>query len=479
MTHNRAVRWLAPDLALSLAVVTLLYCLTIFEGGHKLFRDSDTGWHIRTGERILADGGLPRTDPYSFSKAAHPWFAWEWGADAIMGAAHLAGGLQCVALLYALAIAACTWLWVKLQWAVGGSFLLVCLFAAPMLSTANLHWLARPHVFGWLLLLAWMLLLERGRVHPAIALAIGAIWANLHASFFLAPLIAVLYGRRAVLAAVLSLAGSFLNPYGGNLHAHIARYLGDWELLSRVGEFQSFNFHVPGAWQIIAAMAIAALGASAALLEGRLAHVLISGFFLVGALRSARGLPLVALIALPLANGAIAAALRRASNLAPRIREALDRSLAYGGRLRLLDRGLNGALLVPFVAVLAWVILQRTGAGFPPDQFPVEAATVVEQLPADAVLLAPDKFGGYLIYRFDGRRKVFFDGRSDFYGSAFMKSYIRLIEVRPGWHDLMAHYRFTHALLPPDYSLRGALADRGWRAIYQDSTAILLARPGP
>ena len=26
-----------------------------------------------------------------------------------------------------------------------------------------------------------------------------------------------------------------------------------------------------------------------------------------------------------------------------------------------------------------------------------------------------DKFGGYLIYRFEGRRKVFFDGRSDFY----------------------------------------------------------------
>ena len=49
-------------------------------------------------------------------------------------------------------------------------------------------------------------------------------------------------------------------------------------------------------------------------------------------------------------------------------------------------------------------------------------------------LLAPDKFGGYLIYRFQGRMKVFFDGRSDLYGAEFLKQYARLVQVRPsGW----------------------------------------------
>ncbi|MBL0159653.1 MAG: hypothetical protein IPP47_21490 [Bryobacterales bacterium] len=38
-----------------------------------------------------------------------------------------------------------------------------------------------------------------------------------------------------------------LNPYGWALHVHVFRYLRDTELLSRVAEFQSFNFHSDGA----------------------------------------------------------------------------------------------------------------------------------------------------------------------------------------------------------------------------------------
>jgi hypothetical protein len=101
----------------------------------------------------------------------------------------------------------------------------------------------------------------------------------------------------------------------------------------------------------------------------------------------------------------------------------------------------------------------------------------VEKLPGGTRLLAPDKFGGYLIYRFEGRRKVFFDGRSDFYGAEFLKQYARLVQVRPGWESQLNKFDFTHALLPNDYSLVPALEQIGWRVIYRDSTATLLARP--
>jgi len=67
--------WIAPDLALVAAAVTLFYCLFLFQGYQKLFRDSDAGWHTRTGEAILATGQPPRTDPYSFSRPGQPWFA--------------------------------------------------------------------------------------------------------------------------------------------------------------------------------------------------------------------------------------------------------------------------------------------------------------------------------------------------------------------------------------------------------------------
>jgi hypothetical protein len=99
----------------------------------------------------------------------------------------------------------------------------------------------------------------------------------------------------------------------------------------------------------------------------------------------------------------------------------------------------------------------------------------VASLPAAAKIFAPDLFGGYLIYRFDGGRKVFFDGRSDFYGAEFMKRYIRMVQVRPGWLEEFNRGHFTHALLPAEHSLVPALEGVGWTELYRDKTAVLLA----
>ena len=97
-------------------------------------------------------------------------------------------------------------------------------------------------------------------------------------------------------------------------------------------------------------------------------------------------------------------------------------------------------------------------------------------LPSGGTLLAPDKYGGYLIYRFDGERKVYFDGRSDYYSAAFLKEYVALLELRAGWEETVRKYGFTHALLPVRYSLAAALEKQGWRKRYSDATSILLER---
>ena len=92
---------------------------------------------------MLSARALPHIDSYSFTRSGQPWFAWEWGSDVLTGIAYQASGLGGVAFLYALAIAGSVWLWFRLNWVLGGNFLIACLFAAPMLSTANIHWLAR------------------------------------------------------------------------------------------------------------------------------------------------------------------------------------------------------------------------------------------------------------------------------------------------------------------------------------------------
>lgn len=436
------------------ALLTLGFLLFLFDGGQALFRDADAGWHIRNGERILRERQLPRTDPYSWSKPGGRWFAWEWGADVLMGALHRAGGLGAVAWIYALAIACCTWLWFQLTWTTGGNFLIACALASPMLTTANLHWLARPHVFGWVLLLISLLLIERHERRWWLWFVIAAAWANIHASFFLLPLILTLYKRSAAIPAALA---TFFNPYGWNLHGHVFHYLRDHELLQRIGEFQSFNFHSEGAVQIAFALLVSAGGGALLLARRDYARGFTVLLLTVIAIRSARGLPIMALAALPLANAAISA---QAWPLAFR---------EYGANLRKHDKKFRGWVLAPLAALGAWFWLPQY-SGFPGDVFPWEA---LRGIPPHFRLFAPDKYGGYLIYSFDGELKVFFDGRSDYYGAEFMKDYIAMVQLRPGWQQQWERWNFDAALLPRDYSLNSVLPLLGWKAGYSDTTAAV------
>ena len=466
---------LVPDLALLGAALTFFYALLLFDAPRRLFRDSDAGWHIRTGERIVDERSLPRTDPYSFSRPGAPWFAWEWGSDVLMGMAHRLGGLRGVALLYLAAIAACTWLWFRLHWALEGDFLLACAMASPMLSTVNMHWLARPHVLGWVLLLAWLLYAVRphGRFSgrdAAVVAGLSLVWTNLHASFFLLPVMALLFAiaqwsRWFAAAALVASATTFINPYGWTLHWHVYQYLTSGELLAQVGEFQTFNFQAEGAAQIIVTVALAAVGATLAAIKKQWSGALVLALFFVLALRSARALPVLALL-LPFANSAISATLRE--------NKRLESLLRYSANLRRLEYGFRGYAWAPMVLLAGLLVLRGSASGFPADEFPVAAAA---HLPEQARLFAPDKFGGYLIYHFRGERKVFFDGRSDFYGVPFMKRYVDMVQLRPGWLEEWNRWRFTHALLPVRYSLVDALPRLGWRETYRDSTAVLLAAP--
>jgi len=505
-SSGRAVAWFAPDLALSAALVSVFYLILIFGGATALFRDSDAGWHIRAGERFLSSGTLSHNDPFSFSKAGAAWVAWEWLADALVGAVHMVAGLGGVAFLYSVAIGASVWMWVRLNWAAGGNFLLACLFVAPLLSTTNLHWLARPHVLSWLFLLGAVWFCERipQRItmgHLALIALASAVWANMHGSFFLGPAISLVYGcgvwlssrvwnkarpgaGRYFLVAAAAITGSLLNPHGWLLHRHVLAYLSDSALLDRIGEFQSFNFHSDGSAQIIVALLLGLAGGFAALSARRPERFLLAMLLTAGALRSARMLPVAALLLLPLANGSITEVLASAGEVlasagfAPSLRKRLNAALDYGSRLRALDSSLHGLALVPLFAVALFGAMGISGTGFPADQFPVAAMKSVEALPAAARIFAPDKYGGYLIYRFSGERKVFFDGRSDFYGADFLRRYSRIVQVRPGWAGEFSKWQFTHALLPVDYSLAPALAAQGWTELYRDRTSVLLASPG-
>lgn len=481
-------RALFPNLP-AIAALAVLYLAMAALGPDGFLNDSDTGWHIVTGERILATGELPRTDPYSFSKPGEAWFAWEWLSDVIFGKVHQWMGLAGVVFLAVMAVAVTAWMWCSFAIWLGADRFVIAALMAVAITSSTIHWHARPHVFSWPLLTAWIWLMEKTPSRPSPLRLAGvfvfmAVWTNLHGSFFLAFPIAAAYGfefwlkdRPRALTAIVetaaAFAATFCNPYGWHLHGHLVKYLSNSELLRQISEYQSPNFHGREGAYLLALFLAAIMGSTLCLGQGRIARTLVVLLFCATALRSARGIPLVAYAALPM----VAAAATVPMAGIARLRSLLEESESFGR----IERQCHGAalLLVVFAITGAWFAgpKAREAARFPEKRFPVKAAGAVASLSPQARLFSPDYYGGYLIYHFRGTRKVFFDGRSDFYGTDFLRTYGDIVLLKPGWRPKFQGLRFTHALLPEDHPLREVLECSGWRRLHGDTTAVLLERP--
>ncbi len=86
------------------------------EGVQTLLSDCDTGWHIRTGDWMVANHLVPTHDVFSFSKPNGVWFAWEWLSDLIFSGLNHVGGLPAVVLLSLLLLCVTFTLLFRMAW---------------------------------------------------------------------------------------------------------------------------------------------------------------------------------------------------------------------------------------------------------------------------------------------------------------------------------------------------------------------------
>lgn len=494
-----------PGVIFAVALVRILF---IAQGYGRLFGDSDAGWHIRVGEWMLRTHTVPRTDWFSYTRFGRQWFDWEWLADVLLGGAHHLAGLAGVALLAGLLIALVAWGVVRLALSLGGNLFFAAASAILLLSLTSLHWLARPHIFSWGLALAFVAIAEHERRGLKLSRMLYAtpvlacLWANLHGSFLLGPAILFIYGageviaelrahfatrvtaenaklaasirreRRFFLASLLSLAATFINPYGWQLHRHVAAYLRDSYLMNIISEFASYNFHEHGAIYVEVFLLVAVAGMFALLRQQAYGPALLSLALLHGSLYSARHLPVAAATLLPLAVAALSRESERYG--------VWRRFHAFSARMAAVDREVYG--LIPLVCLIALCVLGLAAAAqqgrvvFDPAVFPARAAAWIESRPGGRVFTS-DQWGGYLIYRFDGRRKVFIDGRSDFYGDELAERYGTVLEIRPGWQQVLDQENVRYVLMGPESPLTSALSVMpGWKRMYTDSVAAVFER---
>jgi len=496
-------------------VFLYVFCLVLTALPTWLFGDGDTGFHVRTGEIILDTLSIPRTDPFSFTRAGAPWVAWEWLSDVALGAAHRAAGLNGILVLSATLLA--------LTMAVGYRQTsnacgrpLVALVVIVLAAFSSLqHWLARPHLVTLLFAALSFALLEghrrRGGRRVYWLLPLTMLWANLHGGFLVAPLMAALYAVGALLEASLDETGpavlrrraasfaavvagstglSLVNPLGAGLHAHILDYLFEPWHHQTIIEFLSPDFHDPFLLPfelVVLAFVVVGLGWGRRLAP---THLLVLLVWLHLALYSVRHIPIFLVFAPPI----LATLWGRAGKNVGSDRAGRSRVLAALARVSarvetVLCQGEASfrAHLWPAFAVVAaaWLAIHGgmvlgqplLAARFPDAFFPVAALDQVESRLAGHRVYGLYRWGGYLIYRSFPRMQVFVDGRSDFYGPEFLRRNQTLEDGGETWRRELDRWRVEFVLTRSGLALATLLdRDRDWRRIYRDATAAVYER---
>ena len=119
-------------------------------------------------------------------------------------------------------------------------------------------------------------------------------------------------------------------------------------------------------------------------------------------------------------------------------------------------------------------------AEYDPARYPSKALDVLRSSDSHRIF-THDEWGDYLIYNLYPLKKVFVDGRSDFYGATFDEKYIDVLNVKYDWEQNLSRYDVDTIVMPVDSALTGALKQsRSWRVVYDDGIAIVFrhgARP--
>ena len=437
-----------------------------------IFNDGDVRWHIAAGQWMLDHRAVPQVDPFSFTFAGQPWMAFEWGSQLVYGAAHrLAGFGGVAAVVTALLVALHLTIVAAARRRVGplgiaATIILLDLVLIPMT-------LARPHLFGWVLLAVWLRLLlrarEASRTPPLIAAALMIPWVNLHGSFAIGLVLAAVVALDACLEAgwrwpvvrawlafgIASALAAMITPNG--IHGFLYPLeVAQLKTLPLIVEWR------PSDWGRTPFFFVA-LGISALLvawrgvrlrpvMAGLLAVLLLLAFH---QMRHQAVLAIVAAMVLPAAMG----------------RGPRPALFADPQQRRLVAVGLASAL--------AGLLLFRIVTPLDPAENGANPESAIAALPVElrhAPGLNGYGFGGPLIL---AGVKPYIDGRSDMYGDAFFADYQHILDGDVAAFDRAAQrYRLEWTMLPPKYDalIERLDSDPAWTRIHADPIAVIHRR---
>jgi hypothetical protein len=483
------------SISAAITIFFLFYSVIIVLPGSSLLKDPDTLWHIRTGQWILDNVQFPVVDIYSYTAAGKRWIAGEWLSEIFLALAFKFGQWRGVVILSAITIAAVVatlsfYLLQNLRFSVAIGWATLTAFAISP------HYLARPHLFSFLLLLVWLIILidayDSGDFKPSIPILVILIilWANLHGSFTLGLTLLFVFGgyfccdkfvKRSynqcwsTFVMVLAVCvAALLTPYGIFSALVTVELFNMKFLFQQIGEWKSPDFQV---YQPLLLLFVGLFGVIAGLgIRLRGPRLVVFVMMLLLALGHIRGLLMFFLVTpVVLARPIVARSMwwraTRLSNANSSESAVLDPIPRYFEMRPIVIPAICLAVAM-LATVFSW---GYTNSGPPASVAPRAAIDFVKQNEISGNVFNSYDFGGYLIF---SGIPTFIDGRIPATDDFFWKyaQTVKLVDINKAF-QLLDDYRVTWVLLRPTEPLAKALGRSAlWNEAYSDSYSVIFLR---
>jgi hypothetical protein len=438
----------------------------------------DLAYHIRAGDFMLSSQSLLRTDTFSFTSNGSSWLNQQWGAQIVLSLVFKGLGWAGLALVHA-ALVGTIFVFVYLACRAKGAPARISAWVSLAAFAASLVNLSlRPQLLGMALfaLTLWLVVDRKG--HPGRFLAIPVavvVWANVHGSFFLGPLLVLLAwvedrheGRlatRTLLVGAASVAATLVNPFGPRVWSYVSSLSRNSDITAHVTEWQAPSIRGPGgALFFLSVAAVATLLARREGLVPWTTIIWLGAFFLI-ALTAIRGTAWWAMAAAPAVVGLVGNRRSRRRDLPA---SALNTAIAF-------------LLVIPGLALFPWSLV-GTPADSPGKRVPgapvgltMEIRRVAE--PGDRIFNA-QVWGSWFEFALPSN-PVFVDSRIELFSHAIWKQYRAVSNGRQGWQAILDRWRVRVVAISPGQQ-EGLIPlirrDRGWTLVYEDDYGLIFLR---
>jgi hypothetical protein len=447
----------------------------------------DLAYHLRAGAIIWDTGTIPATDTFTFTAAGTTWMDQQWLAQVILAGVERVAGWSGLAILraalvgvaFGFLLAACRARGLDLRRA---AWLTILAFFVSAVALA-----LRPQLFGMALFALTLWLVADRRAHPGRLWAVPVIvlvWANVHGSFFLGPVVLGLAwledvhdrhpaARRTIAIGAISVLAAFITPFGPSVWVYALGLTTNSLVTSRITEWQPTTLRsVEG----VAYFASVALVVTLIARRGRptpwptLAWLAVFAFIGAYAVRGAAWWPLGAVIAVA---GLLVAAPPSESESDPRP--------ARRERPRPLNTVVVALLVIVSVGLLpVWrPVDARIGApvGVVTDA-PAGITAAIRDLarPGDRIL-NPQPWGSWFEYALPDNA-VAIDSRIEVFPVEVWDDYERVRSGGEGWLSTIADWRVAIAVAGArETGFRDRLLAARWRDVYHDEDGTVLLPP--